>query len=309
MRPAFFYLFEARIDVRSRFCSEKAKLKDIYEFRSGSMTESSETLGITASAEAAYATAVESGIAMPDKVAKYWPFKSTTPVDVHAKRVEHCLERSIYLSSSAPSKESALSVPLLAHFDSLSEDVILVSGDGKREIKMSAKKAGLSAYVKTYIISETLDAEASEEEDESPHKILIPATISTKAIECFDAFVRCIEEDVVDNPDAIQEWETAFMKDIDVETAVSLLNGIDALGVKPLLVLLCTKLVNAKMSFKNICEMVGASTVISDGDEAAYETCKASGIPMPFESASKWPLRTIRPVDVYKKMHGTKRGT
>ena len=75
------------------------------------------------------------------------------------------------------------------------------------------------------------------------------------------------------------------------------------MGVKPLLLLLATRL--AKKTLSEIYKILDKPSVeIGSLDEASYATCHMSGIPMDNKSISKWPVNFVRPVEVYWKLNG-----
>ena len=82
-----------------------------------------------------------------------------------------------------------------------------------------------------------------------------------------------------------------------------ILNGIEFLGVKPLLLLLATRLATCTLS--EIYKILDKPSIeIGSLDEASYATCHMSGIPMTAKSFAKWPLNFVRPIEIYWKVHG-----
>lgn len=176
------------------------------------------------------------------------------------------------------------------------------------------------------------DNEDSDVEDINGTLQNIKLTTSTSnVLQCFLNYIKMYEKNGAPSATRVADWESSFLLTINNEVSVlflgivvllqhlihddfariqklgELLNGIEFLGIKPLLLLLATKLSNKTLSQTYKILNKAQSDDIGSLDEASYATCQVSGIPMSEKSFSKWPLNFVRPVEIYWKLNGKKR--
>ena len=76
------------------------------------------------------------------------------------------------------------------------------------------------------------------------------------------------------------------------------------MGVKPLLLLLATRLSKYKLSEIYCILDKPHAEEIESSDEASYSSCIMSGIAMDDDKMlTKWPLNFIRPIEIYFKLN------
>eukprot|EP00940_MAST-03C_sp_MAST-3C-sp2_P000858 g858.t1 len=237
----------------TRFAAENTNLACIYSLMDIKLSKDLD-LSI---ADAAYKTAITHGISMPDDCRQFWPFKLVTPSEIH-KRIQQLRgERQ----DDVPGKLK--DSPILKEFDSLTERVNLVSKEGE-SFSLTAKEAGISEYVRTYIAADGPDEESEAEEEAAKVMDIHLSSVTSKAVKCFLAYCN-VAKDATECLTSLRSWESKFLDSVPEDDMGEILRGADILQVKPLVVLLLIKV--RHFGLAEICDLVGYDRDIDDVDE------------------------------------------